>query len=122
VNVEQLIKVRGKNDYCVYWGSPNATEDGSLSLATPVEINCMWHDTSEVFKDKNGKEKVSRAKVFVTQDIDDEGILYHGRLDDLTAAQKSNPLILNTAFEIAAINKVPQLSSNTNVYARKIML
>lgn len=106
----------------MYWGSPNATEDGSLSLATPVEINCMWHDTSEVFKDKNGKEKVSRAKVFVTQDIDDEGILYHGRLDDLTAAQKSNPLILNTAFEIAAINKVPQLSLNTNVYARKIML
>lgn len=97
------------NDIAVYWGTPVADKFGAFTFATPVEIQCLWKGKVVLIRDDEGREIVSKAKVYVTQDLDEHGMLFHGILDDLTAAQKSDPRKVSSAYEIKTFMKVPSL-------------
>ena len=81
----------------VYWGSPKNDGQGYYTFALPVEIQCRWQDGVETIKDSNGREIVSRATIFVLQDLDEEGYLWLGRLSDLTIL-KGTPLTTETGI------------------------
>ncbi len=105
----------------VYWGAPSPNGTGGYTYSTAVEINCRWDDSTEMIKTSDGKEVISRAEVTLVQDVDEGGFLYLGTLDDLTEAQRVNPLKVSGAFEILRFDKNP-LFGSTSEFVRGAFL
>ena len=103
----------------VYWGTPVSDGMGGFTYADVVEISCRWDDFQELITDKQGREIVSTARVLVTQDLDQQGWLYLGTLDDLDSDPQ--PREIDTAFPIIKITKVPELKSST-LFLRRVYL
>jgi len=101
---------RNLNQTAVYWGSPTNDGYGGFTWATPVEISCRWVDSTRVISDNRGREMVSRAEVQVGQDVDEQGMLYLGSLSDLSEDQKSDPTLVNNAYQIMRLDKVPTMN------------
>jgi len=95
----------------VYWGAPVAGGRGSSTFATAIEISVRWEDTQELFIDKFGVEKTSKAIVYVGQDVVVGGFLYLGELTDLDS-NHSDPQIIDGAHEIRAFGKLPTLKGD----------
>lgn len=106
--IEKFIK-RISVHKAVYWGTPAAAADGSNTFGNPVEIDCFWKEESETWVDKDNREVFVTAKVYVTQDLDEEGMLYRGTLADLSAAQEADPRKVPEAYEITRFMTVPSL-------------
>ena len=120
MSIEAYIKRRAKH-IAVYWGTPTLTNDGHTSFTTPVELFCIWKDSTDLLRTDQGREIVIRAEVYVSEDLDEKGMLYLGRLTDLTTAQKADPRKVATAYEIKKFIKTPSLLRSTD-YNRKVIL
>lgn len=105
----------------VYWAKGKADGFGGRAYATPVEISCRWAIENEIVKGADGKETVSTSGIMVTQDLEQEGLLWLGTLSQLSATQKKNPLTIEGIQEIRAVDKVPMIKSTT-VFVRKVYL
>jgi hypothetical protein len=110
----------------VYWGNPVNDGYGGHTFDDPVEIACRWEDKDQVVGTQVGGEVtggvlLSRSIVFVTQDLDEEGYLYLGSLDDLSVEQQANPKLVETAYIIKRFEKTPALGSTTE-FLRKAFL
>ena len=108
-------------DTAVYWASPIAAADASFDYDTGVEIKCLWREEIKMIRDSEGKEIVSKAAVHVLIDLDNNGMIFHGELDDLTAAEKADPKKRTDAYEIKLFVKTPSLHLKGE-YSRKAML
>ena len=82
----------------VYWGSPQDDGRGGFTFADPIEIQCRWQQNTEVIamagEDRKSREIVSKAQVWILQDVDEEGYLYLGTLDStgaLDSSEEENP-------------------------------
>lgn len=110
----------------VYWGSPVNDGYGGKTFADPVEIFCRWEDKNEIFEAPNGDEAVSKSVVYVLQDLDQEGYLYLGTLDDLleSGGESTGELVpseIEGAQIIKRFDKTPALGSTTE-FLRKVYL
>ena len=128
----------------VYWGAPTPDGYGGKTYSDPVEIPCRWDDTLEVIKDERGEEIICKAKVLVTQDLEEGGMLYLGTLEDLGVVtggnvvmgglgtgnivlaglakiKKSHPEDVEDAYEITIVKKIPMIRS-TSEYVRTVYL
>lgn len=114
---------------CVYWGSPLDDGEGGFTFATPVEILCRWEGKVQIVKDDDAKggEIESVAIVYVLQDVDEQGYLYLGTLDDFEILGDSeedssggwyNPQAVQGAYKIKQFEKIPALSSTTEFVRR----
>lgn len=107
--IDRFMKRIASKDVAVYWGTPTVAGDGSHTYADPVEIDVLWKGKEDVMSRKETEEGVGRAVVYVTQDLDEQGMLYHGTLADLTSAQKADPRKVKKAFKITRFFKVPSM-------------
>ena len=110
MTIEKYIK-RIARHTAVYWASPTAAQDGSNTYGAPAEIKCFWKEQYDLFKDKDGREVAIKAKVYVFDDLDEQGMLFLGTLADLTTAQKNDPRKVSRAYEISSFVKTPSLYS-----------
>ena len=112
MGIENLI-ARLCTQTAVYWGSPVADGYGGKTLADPVEISCRWEDRVEkisiVTASRLGEEIVSKAQVFVTEDVEELGWLFLGDLDDLDSDEEADPMTVDGAYEIKRFDKTPVL-------------
>lgn len=103
---------------CVYWAlTPEEGTDVSyddygqpiVTASDPVEISCRWEDKNEEFISANGTKMVSRAVVYVGQDVAVGGILMLGTKDNIT----DSVTIKNNAgaYEIKAFSKLPNFKA-----------
>ncbi len=120
MSFEAFMK-RAVRQTAVYWSSPTASEDGSNTFVTPTEIQCLWREKIEMITDKEGREVVSRATVYVLEDMDEQGMLYLGTLADLSTAEKADPRKVTNAYEIKLFVKTPGRHLNGE-FARRAML
>lgn len=120
MSIDNYLKMRC-TDTAVYWGSPTTDTDGSFSYATPVEIQCLWREEIKMIKDSQGKEIVSKAAVHVLSDIEDNGMLFHGELEDLSAAEQADPKKRTDAYEVKLFIKTPSIYL-VGEFSRKAML
>jgi hypothetical protein len=97
------------NQTAVYWGNPINDGYGTFTFDDPVEIACRWEDSNKLIRQSNGEQKLSMAEVQVSQDLDENGILFLGDLDDLTAAQEADPASISSAYVIMRFDKIPTL-------------
>ena len=93
----------------VYWGNPTEDGYGNYTYDDPVEITCRWGEVTEVLTGPQGEELVSQAKVQVKQDLDENGLLFLGDLDDLSAAEEADPTTVEAAYRILKVDKVPTI-------------
>ncbi len=110
----------------VYWPSPTPDGYGGMSYGTPVELKppnngVRWDEQAEVLSDNQGKEMISKARVLTPNDLDEQGMLFLGTLDELSTAQKADPRLVEGAFEIRRFDRVPMVMS-TDVFVRTAYL
>lgn len=107
----------------VYWGTPVKDGEGGFTFADAVEIKCHWEDVKEVLTragDKQGQELISKTRVYLTQDVEEQGYLYLGELDDLDS-DTSDPRSIDGAHVIVKFNKTAAIRS-TSDFLRKAYL
>jgi hypothetical protein len=105
----------------VYWGSPVDDGMGGYTFSSPIEIPYRWEEMSQLVADNKGDAITSRACIYVTQDLDEEGMLYLGSLDDLNSDTELDPKSVDGAYFIKRFEKSPALGSTTE-FLRKAYL
>ena len=108
----------------VYWGNPTGDGYGGKTFADPVEISCRWEDIVENINRvgaRLGEEIVSMAQVYVTTDVEEQGYLFLGTLDDLDSDEEADPTTIVKAYMINRFDKIPVLRSTTE-FLRKAYL
>ena len=120
MSIEAFINRVKQRDGAVYWAlaNPPSLVDGSPSYQAPILIEVIWREDQRVIKDFHEKEFVSRANIYTGEDLEAQGMLFHGVLTDLTAEQQADPRLVPEAYEIRRIMKVPSLALKNN-YMRK---
>jgi hypothetical protein len=76
---------------------------------------------SQLVADNKGDAITSRACVYVKEDLDEEGMLYLGTLDDLNSDTELDPKSVDGAYFIKRFEKSPVLGSTTE-FLRKAYL
>jgi len=118
--IESYIKRLG-TDTLVYWSAPVADASGVMQYSAPKEIKGFYKGGYEVMRHRDGREIGSVAVVYLTEDIDEVGMLWLGELTDLTTAQKEDPRLVAGAHEVKMFIKTPSLAMKNN-FARKAIL
>ena len=118
MGIEALIAGRC-TQVCVYWGSPNEMGDGEKVFASPIELLCRWESITQAVSDAKGNSINSRALVFLTQDVEEEGMLFLGTLEDLEILYDDSsgdssgvwydPMNIDKAYIIKRFQKTPNL-------------
>lgn len=103
---------RNLNQTAVYWASPIKDGYGGYTWSDPVEIDCRWVNSTRLITASNGEEIVCRAEVQVKQDLDEQGMLYLGDLDDLDSSEEADPRTISVAYQIKRFDKVPTIKGN----------
>ena len=100
---------RMRRQTCVYWAKEGYDNYGKPLTDPPIQLTCRWQDMNEEFIDSEGTRQMSRAKVFVDQDVDVGGVLMLGVLGDVTDAlvPKNNA----GAWEIKRFDNMPNLKA-----------
>jgi hypothetical protein len=127
----------------VYWGNPVPDAQGNYTFDSPVEIFCRWEGHTEVISDGEGKDVISKARLLVTQDVDEGGYICLGTIATLgisidevitmdnteytmddtditmdnTGTGSTDPHEVNGAWEIKRFDKIPMFRS-TSVFVR----
>lgn len=105
----------------VYWGSPTNDGFGGFTFAAPIEIPVRWEDKTQIVATMDGQEVTSDTEVLVTIDLEYNGYLYLGLLEDLTDDEQENPMLVSGAKPIISISKIPMIKSTTE-FVRKVYL
>lgn len=101
------------NQKALYWppGSPDGF--GGMTFGDPSEIPCRWEEKMIQYLSRTGETKISRAIVFVDQDLIPGGYLYLGSRTDLESHLPSafEPTDLPNAWEIQSFTRIPGISA-----------
>lgn len=124
--------ITGKlNQTAVYWGNPQENGYGGKTYDDPVEIKCRWEDMTQIVTSANGEEFISRAEVYTDTDLNEDGLLYLGDMEDLLSSEgeSSGELVIGDLSNelqrsinlIRRWEKIPSLN-NPTVFIRKAFL
>ena len=104
-----LSKLRQK---CVYWAPLGVTTTGAQTFDYPAELRCRWEEKDMLIIDGRGEEIRSSTQVYVENDVEIDGLLYYGLLDDIDGTE--DPRLY--AMPIQSFKKLPDLRAE--VYLR----
>lgn len=106
----------------VYWGNPVKDGTGGFTYDEPVEIKCRWEDKWQLVKNETmNTELLSRAAMFVLQDVEEDAVVFLGTLNDLSSEAVEDPLSQDHVWIIKQFEKYPALHSTTE-FVRKVYL
>ena len=94
------------NDTLVYWPPAARDKFAKPGYGTPAEILGRWEDNLELAVTSTGEEFTSHAQVFLDQDLELEGYLFLGDLQDLSTDELSDPRREDRAYEIKKTERV----------------
>lgn len=103
-----------------YW--PPGVNDGfgglDFSAVEPTLIYCRWQDTAKLFRDVQGREQVSDAIVYVSEEVAIRGWLALGDFVGTGAgtAGDIDPVSVAGAYEIRQISVSPSLSNDEELW------
>jgi hypothetical protein len=95
-----------------YWGAPVDNGYGGKTYDDPVEIFCRWDGSTKLITDAKGEQFVCVVEVMVLQELDIDGILYLGNLDDLELSEQDDPSTITNAQRIKQFMKTPLFASD----------
>lgn len=89
----------------ITWWPVTRDVTGGPSFGSPTTLNANWQDRQIVYRNAKGDDAVSRATVFLTQDVDVGDYLYNG------ISTASDPSVLAGAYPVRQFSKIPDLRS-----------
>ena len=97
----------------VYWANPVNNGYGSYTFSAPVEIpgRCEFR-TERVLTDM-GEEVLSKAFIYLDQEVRAGEYLYLGSLDDSDVEGNTDPKTIAGAMYVLTFLKIPRLGSAT---------
>lgn len=104
------------NQTLVYWGNPKNDGFGTYTFDDPVEIRGRCEYKVEMVLSVDGEELVSRARVYLEQEVDGGGYLYLGTLDDSVIGDDQSPSTTEGSMRILAFEKIPSLDDRGSLY------
>jgi|SRR5215813_13607068 len=108
---------RTLTDTVTRWIPVGSTGWGTPSSWTRSSINCKWEESQERFIDREGRETVSSAVVYVLIDVNVGDYLFHG------SSSVSDPRQVTGAFMVRNIGRVETMTRRTtDPMMRKAML
>jgi len=107
----------------VYWGNPVDNGYNKFTYDTPVEIDCRWEGKEQLLRtwDGGGVNLNYIGVVWIGQDVDRNGCLFLGTLNDLDSGAAEDPLMMDTVYRIQQFEKLPALNSTTT-FIRRVFL
>lgn len=107
----------------VYWGNPVKDGYGHFTYDAPIEISCRWEGKGQVLKMYDAKGNIFEyiGIVYVNQDLDIDGCLFLGTLDDLDSGTYDEPDLQDNVYPIKQFENLPALRS-TSVFLKKAYL
>ena len=100
MSIKRLMK-RSCTQTAVYWGSPVKDGYNHFTFASPVEIKCRWVERLQMVKNEVASASfLSRAYIFVNQELDLEGYVFLGTLSDIPSKAFIDPHILDFAYQV----------------------
>lgn len=90
----------------VYWPPIGVNESAEKVYGNPEPIKCRWTDQQVVERDEEGREIVFMSSVMVGQDLQLEGKIWKGKLEDL---EGPNPP--DDAKQIRRFYKTPTMNA-----------
>ena len=82
-------------------GSPDGY--GGFTYDTPRKVRCRWEEVSKEFTDRAGEVQVSRAVVYLPEDVSIGDYIYLGE------SSAADPTTVDGAYEVRQFQKVPNL-------------
>lgn len=99
----------------VYWGTPTENGTGGFTYAAAVEITCRWEDHNEVLLKADGDTIVASSVVYSTTDLQEQGYLFLGTLDDLDS-DTSDPLSIDNCKQIQRRSAIASVDGAATLY------
>lgn len=94
-----------------YWEAGAKDIYGAVTYSAPDTRICRWEDSAEEFIDKHGRTAISKARVFLDEDISLNGYLYLG-----TSAETNPTTLSGQAFEVLQIKRIPDIGAVKTLY------
>lgn len=107
----------------VYWGNPVNNGYNKYTYDAPVEIDCRWEGKNQLIRTWDGGGLATNyiGVVWVDQDLDENGCLFLGTLNDLDSGAAEDPLSMDTAYRIQQFEKLPRMRSTTDFIRRAFL-
>jgi hypothetical protein len=105
------------NQTALYWGNPQDNGYGGRVYDYPIEIKCRWQNVDLTVATATEGAIHSQSIIYVLQDLDEEGYLMLGTLNDIDSDQALNPIILPNVEKIRRFDKSPDM--NAGAFVRK---
>ena len=87
-----------------YWATPVDNGYGEFTFDDPVTVSCRWEGKQEIFTAPDGRQQVSRAVVYLAQDVSPGNWLYLGTAESLDSSV-TGPEDVSGAYMIRAAGK-----------------
>jgi hypothetical protein len=107
----------------VYWSNPVNDGEGGFSFDDPVEISCRLEEIKQINKmTEDVLEKQYPSILYTTEELDLNGMIFIGTLNDLDSTQEADPMLIEDGcYFIDRVQKIPVLGS-TSSFLYKIYL
>jgi hypothetical protein len=67
----------------IYWGNPVVDGFGSMSFDDPISIKVRWDERQQLVVNTEGKEELSKAAIMCPDELDLQGFVMLGSLEDV---------------------------------------
>lgn len=104
------------NQTVVYWAYAGPDGYGGATYSSPVELGVRWENVNELVQTGTGEEVVSRARVWTSQDLVEQSLIYLGTMDDSDYNEDSSQM--EGLMTVLAFVKIPVLGSSTKFLRR----
>lgn len=107
----RAVGVRSMKDTITYWATSGATDRfGKPVFSAPVALIGRWEDRIENVQGKTGDVYISKARVFLKDQIAIDGYLFRG------TSIAVDPTVVQNAGEVQALGSMPDLRSTQRMY------
>jgi hypothetical protein len=100
----------GLNQNITYWPPGTQNEFGGRTWGTPQVLKGRWEDVQEEVLAPTGETKISRAKILLSQPVDENGYLFQG------ASTQASPYNEEGAQPIGQVASVADLRNVRRLY------
>ena len=110
-NIARMCKQKA-----VYWSPLVSNGSGGMTFSDPIEIDCRWERKIELIENNQGKEVISRASIYTTTSLVEQGYLLLGTLDDLDSDGVDRPREVLNTYEIKKVDASPSMKGDVYLY------
>ena len=115
MNIKRFLRQKA-----VYWEADEVDGFGGISYKDAREIDVRWSTKFQTIFANDGKEIQSNAEIWVDEQLEEEGYIWLGKLNELSAGELADPKSISTAREIRRFVTIPSINGDSDI--KKVFL